>query len=129
MTTDPDDEDGADEVIGAIQNRQTRRRRWAVRCRRRSRRREIAEARALLGLRPGMTYCELGAASHHMTALGKAVMPGGHVVVTAPNQYQLDDSTRAAKDADCRSRCSRATSRWGLAPRSVTPSWREWCTT
>ena len=62
--------------------------------------REITEARALLGLRPGMTYCELGAASHHMTALGKAVMPGGHVVVTAPNQYQLDDLTRAAKDAD-----------------------------
>ena len=61
--------------------------------------REITEARALLGLRPGMTYCELGAASHHMTALGKAVMPGGHVVVTAPNQYQLDDLTRAAKDA------------------------------
>ena len=52
----------------------------------------------LLGLRPGMTYCELGGGSGEWVAgVGRAVMPGGKVIVTAPRTSELQDCKAAAK--------------------------------
>merc|ERR1719161_1273766 len=43
---------------------------------------EIAKIVGFLQLKPGMTYCEMGGGDgQFMVALGKAVMPGGHVIV------------------------------------------------
>ena len=45
---------------------------------------EIEKIVRLLGLRPGMTYCELGCGSGEWVAgVGRAVMPGGKVIVAA----------------------------------------------
>ena len=61
---------------------------------------EVREIKALLGLRPGMTYCEMGGGSGAwLAAVGKAVMPGGRVYVTAPQSFELEDCTRSAKEA------------------------------
>lgn len=44
---------------------------------------EVAKLVELLQLKPGMTYCEMGGGDgQFMVALGKAVKPGGHVIVT-----------------------------------------------
>jgi hypothetical protein len=54
----------------------------------------------LLGLKPGMTYCELGGGSGEWVAgVGRAVMPGGRVFVTAPNAGELSTCKVAAKRA------------------------------
>ena len=59
---------------------------------------EIEKIVRLLGLRPGMTYCELGCGSGEWVAgVGRAVMPGGKVLVTAPHQHELQDCKAAAK--------------------------------
>lgn len=61
---------------------------------------EVREIKALLGLRPGMTYCEMGGGSGAwLAAVGKAVMPGGRVYVTAPQSFELEDCVRSAKEA------------------------------
>ena len=45
-----------------------------------------------------MTYCELGCGSGEWVAgVGRAVMPGGKVIVTAPRAGELQDCKAAAK--------------------------------
>ena len=71
---------------------------------------EIEKIVRLLALRPGMTYCELGCGSGEWVAgVGRAVMPGGKVIVTAPHASELQD-------------CKAATKHQGFAAEGATPT-------
>lgn len=52
---------------------------------------ELDNLTALLRLKPGLSYCEMGAGNGLFSAaLGKAVMPGGAIYATSPHQAELD---------------------------------------
>jgi SAM-dependent methyltransferase len=53
-----------------------------------------------MGLKPGMTICEMGAADGSlMVLLGRHVMPGGQLIATAPNHGELAATSRAVEAA------------------------------
>lgn len=61
---------------------------------------EISNVTALLKLRPGLSYCEMGAGNGlFAAALGKAVMPGGAIYATSPHQAELDAVKSAVSNA------------------------------
>lgn len=86
----------------------------------------VKEAQAFaahLQLTPGMTLCEMGSADGTLMALvGKHVMPGGHLIATAPSNAELAATTAAVAAAGLgKVRTFRATKAdWapGLQPRA-----------
>ena len=61
---------------------------------------ETAVFAGAMGLRPGMTICEMGAADGSMLVqLGPKVMPGGRLFATAPLDSEIDAMTRTVTSA------------------------------
>jgi len=61
---------------------------------------EVAKLATLLQLRPGMTYCEMGAGDgKFMVPLGKSVMPGGRAIVTEVDHTSVAFLQEAARSA------------------------------
>jgi len=60
---------------------------------------EVEHMQSIMNLKPGMTYCEMGAANGLFFAqMAKKVMPGGKVYGTAPSELEVARFQQTAKD-------------------------------